>query len=904
MARTKIGSLFADVTLNTKGLDKGIRTAQRKLRLFGRDATMTGKQLMLGIGTPLGIIGGQAVNVFQNFQQEMAKVKAISGASASEFKQLEKNARDLGATTRFTATNVSELQLNFSKLGFTAKEITKVTKATLNLALATGEDLAESARVSAQTLRGFGLEAEQMGRVTDVMAKAFSSSALDLNKFDTAMSIVSATAKSAGISLEQTTGMLGTLVDVGVDASSAGTAMRNVFLELAKQGLTMEQAFKKIQNSTNRNATAMELFGKRGATVGQILALNVEKGAKLQAMLEASGGSAEQMALIMDNTLQGSLFKLKSAFEGVQIELGKRLEPVIIRITNRLAEFLQQNQKAIASFLKSAMKIGVLAIAFGAFLYIAGQVAFVIANIIGVFGFLVKAILMLVAPLAIAVVALKTFGASFLITSFLVFAKGIGAVILIVGTLKGVLESIAGMDMSWGQFMIKTFAFLATAIEVAVKTITTLINKVSDLARTVSNMFMGLFKNNEAKINIIEKIIEQEREQGKFKSSKTYLTNQAKEFEKRAKEAMIRQGRNLHHTDESRRLQAQADALRQQAIYAPKAKNMGRRRKELRAMSDEELLNILGLSPDASSANTENKSGLAGIYEKYYNMITGFSDAFKKAIGGDVAGAVEDLGLKAQFLKDIFKDTEIPPEVEAEIKNIEQAMKDLVAQFYSEQNLSSMEIFFKSMQRGFSDAMDKIKQDTTVTAEEMENVMRMATDGMTSAIQEFINTGKANFKSFINDILLEMQRLVIKKQVVNPLFEFVQAGVSSFLLNQEIKSTMNASAKNAGRLGFELPDMPTYQGQPVNFAQHGAKAMAGQPFIVGEAGAELFVPKTAGTIVPNYHIGSGSKSAVINFNISATDAKSFDQQMTQRRDLIVGMVNQAFNEQGKVGVYG
>ena len=125
---TKIGSLFGDITINTKQLDKDLRRVNRKLKSFGRSASQAGKSMALGFGTPVAIMGGTAVKVFQNFEQEMAKVKAISGATASEFAMLEKNARDLGASTRFTATNVSELQLNFSKLGFTATEIEKVTK--------------------------------------------------------------------------------------------------------------------------------------------------------------------------------------------------------------------------------------------------------------------------------------------------------------------------------------------------------------------------------------------------------------------------------------------------------------------------------------------------------------------------------------------------------------------------------------------------------------------------------------------------------------------------------------------------------------------------------------------------------------------------------------------------------
>ncbi len=90
-------------------------------------------------------------------------------------------------------------------------------------------------------------------------------------KLNTALPIVSATAKTAGVSLERTTALLGTLSDRGVDASTAATGLRNVFLELSKRGLTFEQAMNKINTATDKNAAALELFGKRGATIGVIL---------------------------------------------------------------------------------------------------------------------------------------------------------------------------------------------------------------------------------------------------------------------------------------------------------------------------------------------------------------------------------------------------------------------------------------------------------------------------------------------------------------------------------------------------------------------------------------------------------------------------------------------------------
>ena len=145
-----------------------------------------------------------AVRVGAEFEQSMANVKAISGATGQAFQNLEEDAKRLGASTRFTASQVADLQLEYSKLGFTSDEIVNATESTLALASATGETLASSAMVAGATLKGFRLDAIETGRVTDVMAQSFSSSALDLEKFRESMKLVAPVAEAVGFSVEET----------------------------------------------------------------------------------------------------------------------------------------------------------------------------------------------------------------------------------------------------------------------------------------------------------------------------------------------------------------------------------------------------------------------------------------------------------------------------------------------------------------------------------------------------------------------------------------------------------------------------------------------------------------------------------------------------------------------------
>ena len=382
MAKTTLGSLNFNIVAKTKGFVADLNKAKRKLNAFGRSANSIGKSVGIGLGVPLATIGATSVRTFASFEQSMAKVKAISGATIKEFAELSKTAKLLGATTRFTSSEVAELQLNFSKLGLTPEQIDKVTASTLDLALATGEDLAESARVSASTMKGFGLEASEMGTITDVMAKSFSSSALDLERFSVGMRNAQVSSRLAGFSLQETTAMLATLVDTGADASKSGTDLRTIFLTMAEKGMTFKEMLDKVNNSSNRNATALDLVGKRAQGALVTLSENVDNLGSLTDSFNNSGGSAKEMADIMDNTLQGSFFKLKSAIEAVQIQLGVLNEKFMKPFVDRLASFVSVNRDAIASFMAFVLPLMAVGVALAGLVFIAGQLAFAFANIL------------------------------------------------------------------------------------------------------------------------------------------------------------------------------------------------------------------------------------------------------------------------------------------------------------------------------------------------------------------------------------------------------------------------------------------------------------------------------------------------------------------------------------------
>lgn len=369
-------------------------SVQRSLKTVGKQMTKVGKQMSIGVTAPIVALGAASVKTFADFEQALAKVQAVSGATAAQMEALRKNAEDLGGSTRFAASQVAELQLNYSKLGLSPEQILEATEATLALAQAADEDLAEAATVAASTVSGFNMSVSETTRVTDVMAASFSSSALDLRKFQTAMAVLGPVANSVGRSLEESTGMLSVLVDAGLDASTAGTGLRNIFLDLASKGMTLEEALEAIATSSNQSKTAMDLFGKRGATVATVLANNIDRARDLTKAYENSAGAAKDMAGIMDNTLQGSFFALQSAVESAAIAIGDVLAPHIRRIATFSANLISKFKDLSHQTRTTIVVIGALAAAIGPLLLSLGFLATnVIPGLITSFGYLRAAML-------------------------------------------------------------------------------------------------------------------------------------------------------------------------------------------------------------------------------------------------------------------------------------------------------------------------------------------------------------------------------------------------------------------------------------------------------------------------------------------------------------------------------
>lgn len=304
------------------------------------------------------IIGGLrgVITTFADFESQMAAVKAISGATDDQFIKLTNSAKALGNSTIFTATQVGQLQEAYARLGFTSQEILAAQAGTLALAAGTGESLASSAETAGSTLRAFGLEASETGRVADIMGASFTNSALNLERFGQSMKFVAPIARAAGFTLEETSAQLMILANNGLSGSLAGNALKNIFLRLGDansslnkhlgrtvQGLPqMVEALKQMKDESFGLTEATELLDKRSAPAFLALINNIEGLEDSLGILNSAEGVISQMASIRLNTLEGDFTLLKSATEGLGIAIGEVFNISLRNSVEALTNWIQK----------------------------------------------------------------------------------------------------------------------------------------------------------------------------------------------------------------------------------------------------------------------------------------------------------------------------------------------------------------------------------------------------------------------------------------------------------------------------------------------------------------------------------------------------------------------------------
>lgn len=266
----------------------------------------------------------------RDFEQANVNLGTIVGANAEELQRLTDSALELGRTTEYTASQVTQLQTELAKLGFGTESIEAMQKPVLQFATAVGASLPDAAALAGATLRSFGLDVGDTEDVLSTLAAATNRSALSFGYLKTAMSIVSPVANTFGFSVRDTAALLGTLSDAGFDASSAATATRNILLNLADANgklarslgapvRTLPELTAGLQRLRERGidlAETLELTDKRSVAAFNTFLNGADSLQRLREGLEDVDGELERIATERLNTVEGSIKLMESAWEG------------------------------------------------------------------------------------------------------------------------------------------------------------------------------------------------------------------------------------------------------------------------------------------------------------------------------------------------------------------------------------------------------------------------------------------------------------------------------------------------------------------------------------------------------------------------------------------------------------
>jgi len=302
-----------------KNTTSDLSKQEKQVDKLGNSVMRLGKRLVAAYS--VSQVLRNAFRVVTNFENANANLNATLGKTAEETEKLRKQQLQLGASTKFTAAQVADAQLELGKLGQTLPQITKTTPSVLNLAAAIGVDLATAAIVVNETLNQFQLDASQASDVVDVMGKAFTTSALDMTKFSEAMKFVGPTAAAAGVSLREVTAMMAVLANAGISGSNAGTALRRILSDMAKTGKPAAEALRELGERGISLSDAYDEVGRSAQSALLVLTKNTQAIQDNAKAYDNVKGTIQEMADKQLQTLTAKITILQSAWEGMILSI-------------------------------------------------------------------------------------------------------------------------------------------------------------------------------------------------------------------------------------------------------------------------------------------------------------------------------------------------------------------------------------------------------------------------------------------------------------------------------------------------------------------------------------------------------------------------------------------------------
>lgn len=426
---TDVGSAVGYLDLDISGFLSGLQSAQSQanttskniattignnLQSAGKSMTSAGSTLTKTVTTPVLGLGTAAVKVTSDFESAMSKVSAISGATGGDLDALNKKAQEMGAKTKFSATESAEAFTYMAMAGWKTEDMLSGIDGIMSLAAADGLDLATTSDIVTDALTAFGLSASDSGHFADVLAKASSNANTNVSMLGESFKYAAPVAGALGYSAEDTAIALGLMANAGIKGSQGGTALRGSLTRLIKPtddaaalmeqyGLSMTNADGSMKSlgevmnmlrdklggltEAEQAQVAAQIFGQE-AMSGMLAIINASDSdyAKLTDAIYDADGAAQQMADTMLDNLSGQLTLLKSALEGLAIQFGEILMPYIKQFVTWLQNLTQKLQELTPEQKEQIVKWAAIAAAIGPVLMVLGKLTSSVGSIITTFG--------------------------------------------------------------------------------------------------------------------------------------------------------------------------------------------------------------------------------------------------------------------------------------------------------------------------------------------------------------------------------------------------------------------------------------------------------------------------------------------------------------------------------------
>ena len=381
-----------------------------KMKSVGQNIASVGRSASMYITMPLTLMGGAAARTTADFDSAMSKVQAISGATGAEFDKLRAKAREMGANTKFSATESAEALTYMSMAGWKTKDMLSGLEGIMNLAAASGEDLATTSDIVTDALTAFGLTAADSGHFADILAAASSNANTNVGMMGETFKYAAPIAGALGYSAEDTAQAIGLMANAGIKSSQAGTSLRSIMTKLSQDFTISGKAIGDVTVATtnadgsmrslndiladSREAFAGLTESEKAAAAESLVGKNAMSGflalmnaspkdiGKLETAIANADGAAESMAETMQQNFGGQLTILKSQLSEAGISIGDTLVPFMQKLTSIVQTLVDKFNALSPTAKRIIVVIGLIVAAIGPLLTMGGVLIAAIGSIL------------------------------------------------------------------------------------------------------------------------------------------------------------------------------------------------------------------------------------------------------------------------------------------------------------------------------------------------------------------------------------------------------------------------------------------------------------------------------------------------------------------------------------------